>query len=227
MKVTVNNFLKATQELNALLRKKKPKTFNPEWIQQHSNSTYKYLCKNIRTGSGDVDWDLVTVALERTFQKRWKRYEKKIKPVPYENKEELDNILTKYQNKLYTLTVPLGKADEQIQDHIMIRLVRAAQKGNTLAKEQVIEYVTLIIYEWIESSKYMVKWKGYTYDIENKIQGCIRNYRYSGSFMRYLFKTFQYAARGLRPTLSLDDRFHDGKRRRIDYVIQEEDYSYG
>lgn len=226
MKVAVNNFHKATQKLNMLLRKKQPKTFNPLWLKLHSNSTYKYLCKNFRTGSGDVDWDFITVNIERTFQKRWKRYEKKTTAVPYKNNEELNIIFAKYQNKLYTLTAPLDKEDEQTQDEIMVRLVRTAQKGNMLAKEQVIECMTLIIYEWIESSSYMVRWKGYTYDIENKIQDCIRNYRYSGSFMRYIFKTFQYSARGLRPTLSLDDRFLNGKKTHIDYVVQEEDCLY-
>ena len=109
----------------------------------------------------------------------------------------------------------------------MIRLVRAAQKGNMLAKEQVIECMTLIVYEWIENSKHIARWKGYTYEIENRIQACIRNYRYSGSFMRYVFRTFQYSARRLCPTFSLDDRFLNGKKTRVDYVIQEEECLYG
>ena len=219
-----NNFHTRIQKLNTLLSKNKPKTFNPLWIKTHSSSLHKYLCQNIQTGTGDVDWDLVTVNLDRTFQKRWKRYEKKITVNTYENKEELNFILNKYKDKLYTLSAPQDRQDQKIQDEIMIRLVRNAQKGNVMTKEYVIESITFIIYEWIENSQYMIRWKGYADEIESKIQGCIRNYRYSGSFMNYLFRTFQYSARALRPTYSLDDRVGNGTKRRIGYVIQEDDY---
>lgn len=218
------DFHKAIKKLNARLIKKKPKTFNPSWLKLNAGTLYKYLCKNVQNEIGGVDWDLVTVNLDRTFQKRWMRYEQKTKNTPYENRAELNSILTKYQNKLYTLMAPQDKQDKKIQDQIMISLVRNAQKGNVLAKDHVLECVTFIIYEWIENSRYMVKWKGYTDVIGERIQGCIRNYRYSGSFMNYVFRTFQYSARGLRPTFSLDDRFHNGAKRRIDYVVQEDDY---
>lgn len=227
MEVVVNNFQKTIQELNALLKNKKVKTFNPAWIKLHSPGLHKYLCRNFQTGTGDVDWDFITANLDPAFQKRWKRYEKKIIAVSYENKEEVEVILTKYHDKLYTLLAPLDKEDQQIQDQIMINLVRCAQKGNALAKEHVIECMTFIIYEWIESSRYLVRWKGYTNDIRNRIEGCIRNYRYSGSFMNYVFRTFQYSARGLRPIFSLDDKFRNSTKRRIDYMAQEEEYLYG
>lgn len=223
----VKNFHEATQELHALLEKKKPKTFNPAWAKLYSASLYRYLCKNFQSGTGDIDWDLITVNLDPKFQKCWKRHEKKITAAPYENKEELHIILAKYQNKLYTLMAPLDKEDRQIQDRIMIHLVRCAQKGNALAKEHIVECMTFIIYEWIESSRYMIRWKGYTNDIGNKIQRCIHNYRYSGSFTNYIFRTFQYSARGLRPISSLDDKFRNSTKRRIDYVVQEDEYLYG
>lgn len=222
MKVIVNNLQKSIQKLNSLLKKKKPKTFNPEWIKQNSKSVYAHLFKSFHTDSEGIDWDSIIVRLEPKFQKRWKRYEKKIKVVSYENREELDVILNKYKDKLYTLIAPLSKQDKQVQDQIMIRLVRLAQKGNTLAKEYVSEFLTIIIYEWIENSKYIARWKGYTDGIENRIECCIRNYRYSGSFMCYLFRSFQCFARGLRPIVSLNDKFLNGKKERIDYVVYED-----
>jgi hypothetical protein len=227
MEVIVNNFSEAFQELNMLLKNKKTKTFNPAWIKLHSPDLHKYLCGNFQNGTGDVDWDFITSNLDLSFQKRWRKHEKKITVVPYENKEEVSVILTKYNDKLYTLMAPLDKEDQQIQDQIMIRLVRCAQKGNSMAKEHVIECTKFIIYEWMESSRYLARWKGYTNDIEDRIQGCIRNYRYSGSFMNYVFRTFQYSARGLRPICSLDDKFRNSTKRRIDYVAQEEEYLYG
>ena len=201
------DFYKKIQKLNTLLRKKKPKTFNPSWIKIHAGTLYKYLCKNVQAETGDVDWDLVTVSLDRTFQKRWRRYETKAIPIPYENKKELNLIIAKYQNKLYTLMAPMDKQDKEIQDLIMIRLVRTAQKGNLLAKQQVMECMTFIIYEWSENSRYIARWKGYPDRIEKNIEACIRNYRYSGTFINYVFRTFQYSARRLRPTYSFDEKF--------------------
>jgi hypothetical protein len=40
--------------------------------------------------------------------------------------------------------------------------------------------------------------------------------------MSYVFRSFQYFARGLRPIVSLNDKFLNGKKERIDYVMQEE-----
>lgn len=222
MKIIVDNLQKATQKLNLLLKKKKPKTFNPQWVKINSKSVYGHLVKNFKTESGDIDWDSITVNLEPTFQKRWKLKEKRIAVLCYENTEDLNIILTKHSHKLYTLIAPLNKEDERIQDKIMIQLVRNAQKGNTLTKEYIKEFLILIIYEWIDNSKYIARWKGYTDGIEKRIEACIQNYRYSGSFMSYVYRTFEYSARGLRPTVSLDDKFLNGNKKRIDYVAQEE-----
>ncbi len=224
--MNTNNFQAANKRLNELLKKKKPKTFNPGWIKKYSPNLYKALWKNFQSGTEEIDWDLVTAKLDPSFQKRWKLGENKIAVLSYENKEELNTILTKYQNKLYTLMAPLDKEDRQIQDQIMIRLVRCAQKGNLLAKDHVVDCMTYIIYEWIESSHYMIRWKGYTNEIGNKIQDCIRNYRYSGSFMNYIFRCFQYSARGLKPSFSLDIPFRNSTKSRIDYVVQEEEYLF-
>ena len=53
--------------------------------------------------------------------------------------------------------------------------------------------------------------------IQECIEGCIRRYRYSGSFIGYLFKTLEYAGRGLRPIVaySLDDRLYSGGIRKV------------
>ena len=94
-----------------------------------------------------------------------------------------------------------------IRDSISIALVRLAQKGNIIAKREIIKLVRFTIDEWIELSPKISRWKGYEYLIEKRIEGCIRCYRYSGSFIGYLFKTLEYAGRGLKPIIaySLDD----------------------
>ncbi|HMH31867.1 MAG TPA: hypothetical protein VK543_02495 [Puia sp.] len=217
------DFCKATQTLNLLLIQKRPKSFDPQWIEHHDRYLYKYLSRHVKTETGEVDWDAVTTALERRFQKRWYWYRKRkaITSMPYENKEELDLVLASFESKLYTALVPQNEKDEKIQDKIFIRLVRASQKGNILAQKKVIEWLTIIVNEWIESSSSLVKWKGYPGDVIERIQGCIRCYRYTGTFIGYVYKTFQYSARGLRSTCSLNDRVGKGTKTRIDYIIQE------
>jgi len=59
-------------------------------------------------------------------------------------------------------------------------------------------------------------------DIERKIKGCIRCYRYTGSFLGYLFRTLEYSARGKPPLVSLDDKILDGAKTRIEYVTTED-----
>lgn len=218
------DFCKATETLNTVLKQKQPKTFDPLWIEYHVEDLYKYLSRYVKTETGTVDWDSITVTLDRRFQKRWYWYrpKKTLKAVAYENKEELDLILIKYSSKLYTLLVPIDKQDEKIRDQIFIRLVRIAQNGNVLAQKQIMEWLTIIVNEWIENSSTIAKWKGYSDDIELRIQGCIRCYRYTGTFIGYVYKTFEYSARGLRPLYkySLNDPVGKGTKTRIDYVIQ-------
>jgi hypothetical protein len=100
-----------------------------------------------------------------------------------------------------------------MRDIISIALVRIAQKGNILAEEEIIKLVRFTIDEWIESRPALSSWEGYESLIPKRIECCIRRYRYSGTFIGYLFKTLEYAGRGLRPgtTYSLDDSLYTGK----------------
>ncbi len=222
-----NGYKVLAKELNTLLKQMQPETFDCLWIQQHASDLYGYISENIRNMDGSVDWDSITVILDKKFQKRWHR--PKVKNIlPYENKGELDAIMNKFQNKLYTLLNPLDEQDKNIRDLIFINLVRIAQKGNMLAKQQIVDWLTFVITEWIESRKEIAKWKGFTGDLEKLIEGCIRCYRYTGTFIGYVYKTLQYAGRGLHPlyVCSLNDRVGKGTKTRIDYVIQQEEDAY-
>jgi len=218
------DFHKATQALNTILKQKRPKAFDPLWIEQQDEDIFKYFSKNIRTETGEVDWDIVTTTLERRFQKRWYWYNRRkgITTAPYENKEELDIILAKYQSKSYTVFVQENENDRKTRDIILISLVRVSQKGNVLVQQKLIDWLTFIITEWIENSKHIAKFKGYPDSIIENIQQCIRCYRYTGTFTGYLYKTFLYSARGLRSTCSLNDPIGKWNKTRIDYVIRED-----
>lgn len=217
-----SKFVAYIGKLNAVLKSKKPETFDPLWIQNYLPEFYSFLSDNLCFGKGGIDWDLVTICLDRTFQKRWTLRKTEIGAL-YSDEQEVNLILDKYKSKLYTLAVPLDAEDKLIRDRILTRLVRNAQQGNELARKQVAVQTNFMIYDWMENSKHMARWRGYESEMEKQIEACVRNYQYSGSFTTYLFMTFYFAARGLRQTQSLDAPVGKGKKRRIDYVAIEEE----
>lgn len=214
------NFGTSIQNLNEILKEKKPVKFDTLWIKTNAANIYQYICENIRNENNDVDWDRITCYLDRKFQRRWVwQRKKKNETEYYQLNSEVDLILNKYKNKLYTLLTPMDENDKHVQHWIIISLVRVGQKGNLLAQEEVVKWVIYIVYDWIERYPQIRRWKGYTDEIEDKIKGCIRCYRYTGSFLTYLFRTLEYSARGKPPLYSLDDPAKYGKQTRVDFII--------
>ena len=188
----------AVKTINILLREKRPDTFNSSWIRQHALSSYRYIQKNVRAEIGGIDWDRITRALDRKYHKKWKP-SYRISAAAYREKAEVSLILHKYRAKLYAFISPADKKDEYVRDIICIALVRTAQKGNVLAREEIVKLVSFTIDEWIETRPTLSSWEGNESLIEKRIEACIRCYRYSGTFIGYLFKTLEYAGRGLAP----------------------------
>ena len=200
------NFESVIKIMNNLLAEKQPQTFNRAWVRVNAPCVYRSIQKEIRIESGGIDWDRITRALNPKFQKQWiGSFRKTTKP--YRNKTEVDIVLQKYNNKLYTFIASEDKNDEYIRDIIGIALVRIAQKGNISAKQEIIKLLSFTIDDWIERYPNLSCWRGYEQLIQTRLECCIRCYRYSGSFMRYVFKTLEYAARGLKPLIaySLND----------------------
>ncbi len=206
----------AVKTINKLLIEKRPDTFNSSWIRKHAPHVYRFIQKNVRAEIGGIDWDRVTRALDRRLQRKWNTSSRNRTQL-YRKKAEVGIILKKYHGKLYAFLTPADKNDEYMRDIISIMLVRIAQKGNVTAKEEIIKLVRFTIEEWIEHYPKMSSWRGYDSLIQRRIEGCIRCYRYSGSFIGYLFKTLEYAGRGLRPmtAYSLDDSLYSGKKESI------------
>jgi hypothetical protein len=202
----------AVKIINELLIKKRPVTFNSSWIRENAPNVYRFIQDKVRTEIGGIDWDRVTRALDRRFQRKWMTSSPNRK-TSYRKKAEVGTILQRYNTKLYAFISPADKNDEHMRDIISIALVRIAQKGNILAEEEIIKLVRFTIDEWIESRPALSSWEGYESLIPKRIECCIRRYRYSGSFIGYLFKTLEYAGRGLNPgiTYSFDDSLYSGK----------------
>jgi len=216
------NFRTAIKILNKSLKEKQPKEFSCSWILKNEPGVYRYIWKNIRTENNTIDWDRITSHLHRYLQKRWMRYRRK-QAKQYEDQIEVDRIINKYRDKLYTFMSPQHEKDRHIRDRIIVALVRISQKGNVLAQRELVSWIRYIVDDWIDKYPQIWRWRGYSDPIEKKIEGCILRYRYTGSFLGYLFKTLEYSGKGLRHLCSLDDPFLGGAKTRIDYAIQEQE----
>jgi len=200
------NFEFAIKTMNSLLAEKQPETFSCTWIRANAPCVYHFIQREIRIKNGGIDWDRITRSLSPKFQKKWMGSLRK-KAKPYRDKREVNIVLRQYRDKLYTFITTEDSIDEHIRDIISIELVRIAQRGNMSAKREIMRLLKFTIDDWIEKNTMLSCWMGYDELIQTRLECCIRCYRYSGSFMRYLFKTFEYAGRGLRPIIaySLDD----------------------
>jgi hypothetical protein len=208
----------AIKDLNRALKEKKPIKFDKSWIETNAANVYQYICENIRTENNDVDWDKITSCLDRPFQRRW-IWKRQTGVEHYQCRLEVDAVLNKHKDKLYTFLAPMNEDDKRIQHWIIIGLVRIGQKGNTLAQEEIMKWIIYIVYDWIDRYPQIRRWKGYSDEIEDKVKGCIRCYRYTGSFLTYLFRTLEYSARGKPPLCSLDEPTRYGKGTRVDFLV--------
>jgi hypothetical protein len=210
---------KVATTLNRLLAKQQPDIVDSAWIRRRSPASYRLIQRWVRRETGGIDWDRVTNVLDPVHQRRWRP--PKRKAVPYENSEEVYLVMTRYRAHLYVFLHSATVHDRHMQDAISISLVRLAQKGNLLARQQLMEFIGYTIDLWIEHYEFLSRWRGYEEDLRRQVEGCILRYRYTGSFIRYLFRTLEYAARGIRPMIaySLDEPLLQGKGRKIDLVV--------
>jgi hypothetical protein len=211
------DFRTAIELLNKALEEKQPSSFSSSWIFTNVLPVYQYVRKNLRNENNSIDWDSVTRQISREYQKRWTSYRYK-QAQPYRRRTEVDSILERYKEKLYVFLSPADDYDKHIQDRMIIRLVRLGQRGNVCAQEELIKWVIFITDDWIDRYPQMYRWKGYEDEVPDKIRCCIRCYRYTGSFLGYLFKTLEYSARGKPPMVSLDDKIFDGAKTRVEYA---------
>jgi len=105
----------------------------------------------------------------------------------------MDVILNKYREKLYTFISRENKEDKLVCDWISIKLVRLSQKGNILANDKILVLLRYLVDYWVEFDKSFSSWKGYNDLADSHISACVRRFRYAGSFIGYLYRTFEYS----------------------------------
>jgi len=193
------NFKCAIKQLNAQLKSKKPDRFTSSWILQNSPKLYHFIFKNIRTENDYIDWDRVVSSLNKNLQPKWvpPRYKPKIVNL-YRNKKEVDLVLKKYKDKLYIFISFADESDRPIRDTIIVSLARIAQRGNIRAEEKLIFFLNQVVQIWVELYFPLRRWAGQREELEIKMKHCIRCYRFTGSFLGYLYKTLEYSSWGLQ-----------------------------
>jgi hypothetical protein len=201
------NLEKAICYINRSINKKQPKSFDDKWIKYRCKISHQFIADNVKTEFDETDWDLVISRLDRWNQKLWMKGIKRKINEPYINEIELNIILDKYRDKLYTFLAQQNKEDKDICDLIVIKLVRLSQKGNILAGDKAVALCSYTVNQWLEYDRSLFNWKGYDELIFETTKACVRRFRYAGSFLGYLYRTIEYSGRGLvlLEKFSLDD----------------------
>lgn len=211
------DFRRCIKILNRALKEKNPPEFSSTWIANNTPAAYSFISKNIRSEIGQIDWDRVTINFSRRYQRRWIRYQHRPRK-EYADSAELERILGKYRDKLYVFIALSNDREKKLRDRIIVVLVRVAQKGNILATKELVGLLRYVVDEWIDSYYFLRRWRGAESEIDGAIEGCVRRYRYTGTFLGYLFKTVEYSANGLKPFHSLDN-FLPGTERRLSEIV--------
>jgi hypothetical protein len=222
------DFNQAIRDLNELLSQQQPGKINSSWISKNAPRIYRFIWKNVRTEIGDIDWDKIVSNLDKEFQKRWncrhsktKRQWKALKW--YRSRKEVNLVIKKYKDKIYTFLSPQTPEDRSVRNAITVALVRISQKGNLSAKKEIISLLRFTVDYWIEIFPSLSSWKGYESELNDQLETCVRRYRFTGSFTTYLFCSLEYRGRGLRPLYlhSLDDEVCFTGKRRVENVVKD------
>ncbi len=215
------NFEKAIEQLTNKIEELKPESISPSWIYWQIPASYRYFYRHQKCSLGYVNWDIVTKSLPYEYQRKW-QFIKSRKKNQYNHEQELQKLIDEYREQLYVFVCAITKEEFSWRDMISIRLARVAQAGNYLAWEYLHSLLVQMVDDWIFDYKSLHRLSGYNDLIEDKIEVCIRRFRYSGSFTTYLFRTLQYTTLGLRSVkaYSLDEPYFDTGRSKLDFVIR-------
>ena len=197
----------AIATLNRLLTSKEPAQFNSSWIRRHAPRCYRFIQVNFRREYDGIDWDRLTCALERRFQRLWKP-ERITKRSLYEEPHEIDAVREKFREKMYVFIAPLEQDRHTHCGHDWNQFRPARAAGNRLAQQELCDLIRFTVDTWIERHETIARWRGHEEELQDQIEACIRRYRYTGSFLTYLFRTLECAGRGIVPyqAYSLDHR---------------------
>lgn len=191
----------ATKKLSELLelRAKTTETLNPEWIRQQDPKLYDYLSRILPHEKRQVRWDQLFSQLDPKWQKIWRIDESKRlsldRRLPenlYSDKraqKELDSLLEKKQDHLYTFTSDVKDSHERRErEEITLSLIEMAQNGNELAARKLVELSWWMIEGWALNREDMADALDYKEDLNDVIYKTVFYYdrKAEGKFFTYL-----------------------------------------
>ena len=66
--------------------------------------------------------------------------------------------------------------------------MRLANTGILLARQELTGLIKYTIDNWIDRHYFLAAGGGYEDEIQKQLEACIRRYRYTGSFVNYVFR---------------------------------------
>lgn len=222
--MSVMSLEKACSRVVQKIEELDPESISPGWIQKEASSSYQYFYKYLKCSLGYIDWDHVTRSLPYEYQKKWRRF-KCQKRAPCNDSDVLSNLIHEYRDKLYVFVFVESKEERIWRERITVRLVRIAQAGHEEVYNYIFELLQNMVHDWVQEYRSLSVLNGYSDHIEKQIAGCIRRFRYAGSFTTYLYRTLQYSSLGLKPLehFSLNEQFSDSTRTRAEFVVRNEE----
>lgn len=206
------NFESAISTMNNLLAAKQPQTFNRAWVRVNAPCVYRFIQKEISIERNGIDWDRLTRALNPGFKSNGlDLFERRLNRIGIKQRSIL------FFNDTAANSIPLPQRIKMTN----IYGTSSASLSCELFKREIFQPSWSLWDCWAlrsmtgsKKNSKLFGWRGYDPLIQTRLDCCIRCYRYSGSFMRYVFKTFEYAARGLKSLIaySLDDSTNSRRR---------------
>ena len=190
------DFDEAIARLTQALDKSNPVRFNRYWVSLHEPKVYKFFTRNIKTELGKSDWNRVISKLDPTLQVRW-HDERIVNLLPYSDPQVVERLIIKYGGRHYVSFMYINgeEEDNDVRNRISVTLVRLAQRGNVAAEEEL-----MITGDWIYRDPQLWQWQRYPELLRGKCKYCIYHYRYTGTFLGYLYTKLKYSALSLELT---------------------------
>lgn len=196
------DFKQAIFDLKEIIKQKNPKIITSGFIGEEKPTLLSYFIKNIKDDNGEVDWRMVVNSLDDDLKKIC-RFPKKLvhyKPQnEYINDDEVNNIIDLHKNKLYTFFEILNKEDNLDRDKICLDFLRLVQRGNVLAKEKFLDYLEILVTQWVEEEEELKIFIAHGDLLRERIEKCIYycNTENSVPFIKYLHTNLSLEGKGL------------------------------
>ncbi len=201
--INKSTFNQAMIDLKEIIKQKNPKIITSGFIGRENSKLLSYFTKNIKDDNGEVDWRIVINRLDAESKKicRFPKKLEQYKPTnEYINEEEVDLIINNHKDKLYTFFEILNPEDFQHRDKICLDFLRLVQKGNVLAKEKILDYLEILVTQWVENEEKLKIFIAHGDLLRERIQKCIYYYNSEdgSSFFKYLHTSLMLEGKGLQ-----------------------------